>query len=126
MAKKVSNSGNIEKPKFEQVRWVNRQLTSEEKEQHDSAPIKVEKTFKDLLALAVSGYNISVKWDAYSSCFQAALIPYNSACPNYGYGLSSRAAEPLRAISLLLFKHYEILQEDWQQAWKPVSNSYEG
>lgn len=126
MSKKVTGNGNVVKPEHVTVRWVNRQLTEEEKHVHDSAPIKPEKTFKDLLALALAGYNISVKWDAYSNCFQATLIPYATACANYGYGLSSRAAEPMRAISLLLYKHYEVLQEDWQQAYKPTGNSYEG
>jgi hypothetical protein len=127
MANKKSVSGqDTRKPEFTSVKWVNRQLTADEKEQHDSGNTSPQKAFKDLLNLAVQGYNCSLKWDAYSSCFQATLIPYATASVNYGYGLSARAADPYRALSLLLFKHYEILQEDWQQAYKPVGNSLEG
>lgn len=126
MAKKVSGQGNVTKPESNQVKWVNRQLSQEEKEQHDSAPHKIEQIFKGVLTLALSGYNFSLKWDGYSSCYQATLIPYNTAVGNYGYGLSARASEPVRAVSLLLFKHFEVLQEDWQQAYKPAGNSYEG
>lgn len=126
MAKKNNAPSNIQKPDYTSVKWVNRQLTSEEKEQHDSGNVRPEKIFKDLLALALSGYNIGIKWDGYSSCFQTTLIPFNTASPNYGFGLSARAADPFRAISLLLFKHYEVLQEDWQKAYKPSGNSLEG
>lgn len=126
MAKKAAGQAQYQKPEYTQVKWVNRQLSSDEKEQHDSGNSTPQKTFKDLLALALGGYNISLKWDNYSKCYQATLIPFNEASPNYGFGLSARAAEPYRAISLLLFKHYEVLQEDWQQAYKPAASDFEG
>jgi len=127
MARKSSNpEAPVVKPNMQAIQWINRQLTEEEKEIHDSAKLSPDKTFKGLLSVGLQGYNFSLKWDAYSSCYQATLIPYNTANTNYGYGLSARAADPHRAISLLLYKHYEVLQEDWTSAAKPVRNSYEG
>lgn len=124
--KKTNPESTTSKPNLSSTVWINRQLTDDEKEQHDTGNITPQNTFKSLLQAVLQGYNISVKWDAYSSCFQATLIPYNTASPNYGYGLSARASDPHRALSLLFFKHYEVLQENWSQAYKPSSKSFEG
>lgn len=126
MAKKATGQSQFNKPAYEAVKWVNRMLTEEEKERHDAAKLDPTKTFKGVLAVALQGYNIALKWDGYSNCYQATLIPFNTASGNYGFGLSARAADPHRALSLLLFKHYEVLQEDWQQAYKPTGKNLEG
>jgi len=125
-AKKNNVKTEIARPDYQAIKWVNRNLTDEEKTAHDATKIEPTAIFKDCLALAVGGYNFALKWDTYSSCFQATLIPYNTASPNFGYGLSARSAEPFRALSLLLFKHYSVLQEDWQIAYKPAVSSFEG
>lgn len=115
-----------EKPAAQAVKWVNRNLTEEEKADHDERKYTPQGVYKDLIGLAVSGYNFSLKWDGYSSCFQATLIPYNTACHNFGYGLSSRSADAFRAVSLLLHKHFRVLEEDWVSGYVERSQNFEG
>lgn len=126
MAANKKNSKRNSKPDAQTVKWVNRNLNDEEKAHHDGIKITPADLFKDALALALSGYNLSVKFDKYSDCFQATLIPYNEACVNYGFGLSARAADPKRAISMLLYKHFHVLSEDWGSAYTPPTSSFEG
>jgi len=125
MAAKKPTS-KLEKPQSESIKWINRNLTDEEKDDHDATKVTPQALFKDLLGLVIQGYNVAVKFDSYSSCFQATLIPYNKNDVNYGYGLSARSAQPDRAISLLLFKHFRVMGENWAQYYNAPKSSFEG
>lgn len=109
-----------------EVRWVNRNLTEQEKTEHDTRPVDLSRIGKDWIKIALQGYSTKLSWDAYSKCFQATLTAWDGNCPNYGYGLSARGSTPERAISLLLYKHYEVLQENWTEAYQPRPTDFEG
>jgi len=126
MAKNGKTPSPEQKPAYEQIRWVNRNLSDEDKFAHDQAKIKPEQLLKELSGLVLTGYNFALKYDAYSSCYQATLIPYNPAHPNTGYGLSARSGEPLRAVSLLLWKHFQVLREDWAASYVEPKRVFEG
>lgn len=119
-------AANVDAPKFESVKWVNRNLSESEKQDHDEKKPKAADLFKDMLGLCNQGYNLSVKWDSYSKCFQASLLPYSPQCPNAGYGLSARAVTPERAVSLLLYKHFVVLEENWVAHYQAPVSSFEG
>jgi len=125
MAAKKSSS-SVQTPSYEAIKWVNRNLSESEKKDHDANTPKPADLFKDLLALCTAGYNIAVKWDSYSKCFQSTLLPYETSCPNYGYGLSARATTPQRAVSLLLYKHFVVLGENWVAHYTLPTSSFEG
>lgn len=116
----------VKKMPVSDIKWVNRNLDEREKADHDRANYTDEGIFIDLCTLTLQGYNFSLKWDGYSSCFQAALIPYNEQDVNYGFGLSARAATPKRAVSLLLYKHFRVLEQNWVKAYVPAQTSFEG
>jgi len=108
------------------LKFVNRNLTADEKEQHDANPVPFSKLAQEWVKLTTQGYVTKLGWDSYSKCYQATLTVWQSDNPNYGYGLSARGATPERAISLLLFKHGDILGENWAAAYKPSSFDMEG
>lgn len=122
---KKTGTQNV-KPAFDSIMWVNRNLTEQEKEEHDAAKIQAKDLHKDIMSLVLSGYNLSIKYDSYSKCYQATVIPYDPANQNYGYGLSARSADPSRALSLLVFKHYVVLQQNWGASYKKPASSFEG
>lgn len=125
MAEKKKPNSVSDTP-YEQIKFVNKNLTTEEKQDHDNANRPVEYVATTFLKLAQSGYSLKVSYDAYSKCMQATLLVWNKACPNYGYGLSARGATAERAVSLLLYKHFDVLHEDWSQAYKAPVIDMEG
>lgn len=108
------------------LKWINRNLTEQEKADHDNQAKTPAQLGVLLFAVAMQGYNVRVAYDGYSKCFQANIIPYQAENPNFGYALSARGVTPERAVSLLLYKHYAILEENWSDHYKAPTNSYEG
>lgn len=125
MAEKKKAQSTAQTP-FESIKFVNKNLTTEEKQDHDNANRPIEYVATTFLQLAQSGYSLKVSYDSYSKCMQATLLVWNKACPNFGYGLSARGATAERAVSLLLYKHFDVLKEDWTAAYKAPVVDMEG
>jgi len=126
MAKKEATGKTALASSYQEIKFVNRNLTDEEKAHHDEQNYQIGYLAVEFVKLATGGYTVKLSFDAYSKCMQATLIVWNSANPNYGYGLSARGATGERAISLLLYKHYEVLHENWAAFYKATSSSMEG
>lgn len=116
----------VSKTDFQAIKFVNYNLTDEEKKDHDNANRPVEYVAKSALKLVSSGYGLKVAFDAYSKCYQATLTVWLEANSNFGYGLSARGATPERALSLLLYKHFDVLKENWATLYKAPTSSFEG
>lgn len=108
------------------IKWINRNLTEEEKKHHDTQAKTAQELGVLLFKVALQGYNIRIAWDAYSKCYQTNLIPYQPENPNYGYAISARGATPERAVSLLLYKHYAVFEEQWVKFYQAPAVSFEG
>jgi hypothetical protein len=115
-----------EKPDFANLLWVNRNLTDSEKEEHDKRNIKPADVVKELIGLALVGYNFALKYDAYSKGYQTTLVVYNSEHKDFGYAISARSSDPYRAMTLLLFKHFDVLGESWKENFKMPGSGLEG
>ena len=113
-------------PNGDALKWINRNLTEDEKADHDANQETTANLGKLLFKVALQGYNVRVAWDAYSKCFQANLIPFQRENPNFGYALSARGITPERAVSLLLYKHYKVFAEEWRDFYKAPIASMEG
>lgn len=126
--KATTNTPNTNKPtpSWESTKFINRNLTTEEKADHDARKEPIQKLCVEFVKLVSLGYAVKCSWDAYSKCFQATATVWNDANPNYGYGLSARGATPERAVSLLLYKHFHILHEDWATSFVPQARDMEG
>lgn len=113
-------------PNGNDLKWVNRNLTDEEKKDHDARKVTAKEIGVLLFKVAFDGYNVRIAWDAYSKCFQANIIPYAPENPNFGFALSARGITPERAVSLLLYKHYEIFDQNWKDFYQAPVVSMEG
>lgn len=125
MAEKKKPNSTAQTP-FESIKFVNRNLSVEEKEDHDTANRPVEYVAVEFLKLALRGYSLKVSFDAYSKCMQATLLVWQKENANYGYGLSARGASAERAVSLLLYKHYDVLKENWSASYQAPIVDMEG
>lgn len=108
------------------LKWINRNLTDDEKAHHDAQAKKPAELGVLLFKVALQGYNVRIAWDAYSSCFQANLVPFQPENPNFGFAISARGVTPERAVSLLLYKHYAIFEENWGNFYQAKTTSMEG
>lgn len=108
------------------LKWINRNLTEQEKSHHDTQAKSPSELGVLLFKVAVQGYNIRLSWDTYSKCYQANLVPFQAENPNYGYAISARGATPERAVSLLLYKHYAVFNENWANFYQAPASSFEG
>lgn len=108
------------------LKWINRNLTAEEKAHHDTQEKSASELGKLLFTLVMQGYNLRIGWDAYSKCYQANIIPFQPENPNFGYAISARGATAQRAISLLLYKHYAVFNENWSSFYTTPATSFEG
>lgn len=108
------------------LKWINRNLTEEEKAHHDTQEKSPSELGILIFKLTTQGYNFRLAWDAYSKCYQANIVPFQAENPNYGYAVSARGATAQRAVSLLLYKHYAVFNENWAQFYKAASTSFEG
>lgn len=122
----ATSNTSTKSPAWETIKFVNRNLTTEEKADHDARKESPQKLCHEFIKLVAIGYVIKCSWDAYSKCFQATATVWNEGCSNYGYGLSARGATPERAVSLLLYKHFHILNENWAEAFVPQARDMEG
>ena len=65
--------------------------------------------------LADDGYRVTVKWDTYSASFMCSLQQIHDDGRNKGYILTGRGSTGCKALKQVLFKHYTVMQEDWQE-----------
>jgi len=108
------------------LKWINRNLTQDEVNDHNAKEKSPAELGKLLFSVAFNGYNIRIAYDDYSKCFQANLIPFQPENPNFGYAISARGVTPQRAVSLLLYKHYAIFEEQWASHYQAPRGGFEG
>lgn len=80
--------------------------------------------FDAIERLVDSGYTLSVKHDTYNDCPSAFLRQTEEGGPNFGYILTGRGSTARKAVKQLLFKHYTVMEERWQE-FAPRSRAIE-
>lgn len=61
----------------------------------------------------VDGYKIACKFDEDNESIVATATCFDADSPNFGYVMSSFGGDWYTAVAALLFKHYELTDEDW-------------
>jgi len=108
-----SNSKNS--ADWQQYEFVALPLTEDEKKafkhQYEQTPnLRLDK----LDELLKNGYKVSLNYDTSNNCIQVALTCKEPNSPNFNYVMSSRSPDVWQAISLALYKHYDLCDdEDW-------------
>lgn len=115
-AKGSSNGqGKSDKPAFGDYRFVQYQLSVQEKKEFETWWTAThEDAFVLFDELVSSDHKFSASWDANNDCYVANLTCNMKRSPNYCLILQGRSDTLWEAIGILLFKHLVVFKgEDW-------------
>lgn len=93
--------------------FVSCDLTNEERETIKENLVPVSVAFDKLDELIVGGYKWSLSYDDNADCHMVVLTCKNTKGVNFGYALSGRGPSLQGALTVILYKHFEKLKEDW-------------
>lgn len=100
-------------PRFNDVKFVNWSLDSDQKQQC-KVWLPTGEEISDAMSNAIqAGYKITTSWDGFRSCFTASIVPTQDAKANQGYILTGKGSTPLKAVKQALYIHYVVMDEDW-------------
>jgi hypothetical protein len=111
VAKKTRSSGSNGWKGF-----IDRPLSRDEREQcihWDAGELSLEEL---LASLCESGYKISLTYNEKTQSFIFSLTGQDGSGKNAGYTLTSHARTVGQAAHVGAFKHYVLLEEDWNTA----------
>lgn len=111
MAKNVGR--NYPKPGMDQLQFINRKLTTDEKDTFElwfadtqKADVAITKAFHE-------GYKPSIQWQRDQEIFNALLFPPKDGEANKGLCISSKANNWYKAFAMCVFKHAVLAKGDW-------------
>lgn len=111
MAKGKKNSARAEW----MLNFVDWRLDAEEKKAFNAY---YDKQGTELLSeantLLQSNYKMTISYDENNNSFLCTLVPKDEKDPNKGWALTSRAADPFKAIAISLWKHFHLCDDgEW-------------
>lgn len=95
--------------------FINLELDAKQTKQYRDWRLSAEAVIDAWTELLEAGYRLNTKYDDYSSSIAAFLIP-DAENENSGFILTGRGGNAYRAMSEVIFKHFEILHGDWRPA----------
>jgi hypothetical protein len=101
--------------------WANVSLDNEAKAAIVDSPIDAEKMLMEFAKLVCCGYRLSITFDDYSNAIQVSLVCVNDTSPNFQLGLSSRHPDIDTALRSLLYKHFVLTAEKWDDFTTPTA-----
>ena len=96
-----------------QQQFVRCELDKETKERVKKWDVKYESTMDGLDRMLNDGYKVSIVRDAQHDCMSIFATCTDKNNPNSGFCLTARAPGFLDALKVLVFKHFDVLQEQW-------------
>lgn len=103
-------------PSFPETRWVKCDLSPDEKDDLKKREVSVTAVIASLADVIGEGFKISVSYDERSDCVGAYLTAPKESGLGGAVCLSARAPTLETALAVLLYKHFEVLREDWSSA----------
>lgn len=93
--------------------FVRHNLSVEDKAAYDTWVQTYKGFWDDVERLVDSGYKISVAYDGYNKTVQAMLTCNDEKNEDFGWVLAARAPTAVDAMTLLMFKHFQLLGGTW-------------
>lgn len=93
--------------------FVSCELSDAEKDKCRANLMEPDAILETLSDLAGNGYKITVSYDNRSDCVSAFLTATEGQRTNKGLAISSRAPDAQGALTVLFYKHFEKLKENW-------------
>lgn len=98
---------------FPKTVWVECDLGEDHKKHLKSLKVTAEKTMQGLDSLVVEGYKLSMSFETKNDCVGVYLTQPKPEGQEYTVCLSARGPSLDKALMVLLYKHFEMLQGDW-------------
>lgn len=114
------------KERFNDVRFVNYDLSADEKVQCKAWLPDLSLVDDALLKLVESGYRVTLRYDERSSGYSCFVQSTDEKSDNAGLMLTGRGSTPLKAAKNALFKHFVVFDLVWS-AWaeKPSATEFD-
>lgn len=103
------------KARFNDVVFVQRELSADETLACKNQVASLDVLENSVLSLCDRGYRISLKWDDYGECYGAWMQQTEASGENAGMCLAGRGSTPIKALKQVLFKHFVLLEESWEE-----------
>lgn len=93
--------------------FANINLTTADKEQIKSGVIDNDLMWDIILSLGVNGHKVTLTCDREKNQWIASATGQADDCPNLGFSLTAHATDPIKALTVLCYKHEFIAKGEW-------------
>lgn len=122
--KSAKSSGDNRFVDYREIRWVLNSLSKSQLDELDAGDVD---TWKGAQILIDRGFKISLRWDDYSSCYQATAVNNNADdSENGGYGVSGRGLDAEDAVNIVVYKILVIADGTLSGMGDNISDSMRG
>lgn len=102
--------------RFNDAVFIKRELTADEQRACKAQAFDDAECVDQLVKLCSKGYKLTFRWDEYTNSFAVWASVSDKDHHNFGYILTGRGSLPSKAFKQLLFKHYNLCNEEsWQE-----------
>lgn len=107
--------------RFNDSVFIKRELSADEQRALKAQPFTPEQAVQELLRLCDRGYKLTFKYDTYTNSHAVWASATDPTHMNYGYILTGRGSEPWKALKQLLYKHYQLCNDEtWSDLQKDL------
>lgn len=110
---KRSQSTASRAERFNNDKFVNYELTVDEKARCKAWLPTLEEFDDALLKIEESGYRVATKYDNWGNCYGAFITAVEATNSNSGLILTGRGSTPCKAIKQAMFKHFVVFDMEW-------------
>jgi len=111
----ASAANKPKKERFNETVFINYELDKTAQAACKAWSLTSESAFHALLGLLDEGYRVTLKFDDYSDSYASFMQQQAAEGVNYGFTLTGRGSTPEKALKQLLYKHFEVMGELWEQ-----------
>ncbi len=115
-------SAEAKKERFNDAKFVNYELSDEQRKALKALPIWSEDWDSWLDRCSDEGYQISLKFDSYSRSFAAFMSIRTESHVNGGCILTGRGSTQIKALRQVLYKHWAIAEGEWNRLDRSLNN----
>lgn len=110
MAKGKSEANG--KVDFDKVVWVIDNLDTKELAVHDKKPYAGDAMLDAIMGMIDKGFKISLRFDDYSKSYMASAVCLDTRYENAGLAISARGNDIGDCTSIMLWKFFQVAQQD--------------
>lgn len=109
--------------RFNDVVFIKRELSADEQRACKEQVLTGAAFAIQLVDVTSKGYKVTLRFDDFTGGYAAYMQHTSAAHANYGYILTGRGSDVLKAFKQLLYKHYNLCpDQDWKTLAGPAKD----